>query len=94
MIEKVTGMSLMPMEAKKIISRSETEPIVVRELVKAARAHGEDLTGPGVLRLITATVVEAALGGGAGRVPRRRETPGTHPRRTVTSATAPGPRRC
>jgi putative transposase len=34
----------------------------VRELVKAARARGEDLTGPdGLLKTITATVLEAAL---------------------------------
>jgi len=34
----------------------------VRELVKAARACGEDLTGPGgLLKTITATVLPAAL---------------------------------
>ncbi len=34
----------------------------MRELVKAARARGEDLTGPGgLLKTITATVLQAAL---------------------------------
>src|SRR5919199_5212620 len=34
----------------------------VRELVRAARARGEDLTGPdGLLKTITATVLESAL---------------------------------
>lgn len=52
----------MPKEAKKIISRSETERTAVRELVKAARARGEDLTGPdGLLKSITATVWQTAL---------------------------------
>lgn len=61
MIERIAGVSLMPREAKKMASRSETERIVVRELVKAARARGEDLTGPGVLKSITATVLETAV---------------------------------
>ncbi|MDO4785035.1 MAG: hypothetical protein Q3997_08130 [Propionibacteriaceae bacterium] len=64
MIEKIAGMSLMFKEAKKMASRSETERSAVWELVTAARARGEGLTGPGVLKSITATVVEAALGGG------------------------------
>ena len=38
------------------------ERAAVRELVKAARARGDDLTGPdGLLKSITATVLEAAL---------------------------------
>ena len=38
------------------------ERAAVRELVKAARARGEELTGPdGLLKTITATVLEAAL---------------------------------
>ena len=41
---------------------SEAEQAAVRELVKAARARGEDLTGPdGLLKSITATVLETAL---------------------------------
>ncbi|OLT21187.1 IS256 family transposase [Ornithinimicrobium sp. CNJ-824] len=52
----------MPKEAKKTVSRSEAEHAAVRELVKAARARGEDLTGPdGLLKSITATVLESAL---------------------------------
>lgn len=37
MAEEITGMSSMPKGAKKTTSRSETEPTVVRKLVKAAR---------------------------------------------------------
>ena len=63
MTEKITSVSSMPKEAKKTTSRSEAEQAAVRELVKAARARGEDLTGPdGLLKSITATVLETALG--------------------------------
>ncbi|MFK5635909.1 IS256 family transposase, partial [Ornithinimicrobium sp. LYQ103] len=52
-------MSSMPKEVKKLVSRSETERTAVRELVRAARGRGEDLTGPdGLLKSITATVLE------------------------------------
>jgi transposase-like protein len=54
----------MPKEAKKTrrVSRSETERAAVRELVKAARARGEDLTGPdGLLKVLTKDVLEIAL---------------------------------
>ena len=62
MTEKITSVSSMPKEAKKRTSRSEAEQAAVRELVKAARARGEDLTGPdGLLKSITATVLETAL---------------------------------
>src|SRR3954449_5450391 len=38
------------------------ERAAVRELVRAARARGEDLTGPdGLLKVITKTVLESAL---------------------------------
>ncbi len=51
----------MPKEAKKITTPGEAERTAVRELVKAARARGEDLTGPGgLLKTITATVLQAA----------------------------------
>ena len=44
------------------VSRSETERAAVRELVKAARARGEDLTGPdGLLKILTKDVLEIAL---------------------------------
>ena len=62
MTEKISSVSSMPKEAKKTVSRSEAEQAAVRELVKAARARGEDLTGPdGLLKSITATVLETAL---------------------------------
>ena len=62
MTEKISSMSSMPKEARKTVSRSETERTAVRELVRAARARGEDLTGPdGLLKSITATVLETAL---------------------------------
>ena len=62
MTEKITSMSSMPKQAKTTISRGETERTAVRELVKAARARGEDLIGPdGLLKAITATVLETAL---------------------------------
>ena len=48
----------------KTVKPGASERAAVRELVKAARARGEDLTGPeGLLKAITATVLEAALEG-------------------------------
>ena len=62
MTGKITSVSSMPKKVKKTTSRSEAEQAAVRELVKAARARGEDLTGPdGLLKSITATVLETAL---------------------------------
>lgn len=62
MTEKITSVSSMPKQAKTTVSRGEAERAAVRELVKAARARGEDLTGPdGLLKAITATVLETAL---------------------------------
>ncbi|MFZ5872406.1 MAG: IS256 family transposase [Actinomycetota bacterium] len=62
MTETISSVSSMPKEAKKTVSRSEAEHAAVRELVKAARARGGDLTGPdGLLKSITATVLESAL---------------------------------
>jgi putative transposase len=44
------------------VSPSELERAAIRELVVAARARGEDLTGPdGLLKLLTRTVLETAL---------------------------------
>lgn len=61
MTEKITSVSSMPKQAKTTVSRGEAERAAVRELVKAARARGEDLTGPdGLLKAITATVLETA----------------------------------
>src|SRR5690625_4720593 len=62
MTEKITSVKSMPREAKKAVSRGESERAAVRELVKAARARGEGLPGPdGLGKAITATVLEAAL---------------------------------
>ncbi|EWT06594.1 transposase [Intrasporangium chromatireducens Q5-1] len=56
------GMSSMPKQAVKAAKPGEAERAAVRELVKAARARGEDLTGPdGLLKSITKTVLESAL---------------------------------
>ena len=47
---------------KEGVTPAEAERSAVRELVKAARARGEDLTGPhGLLKTITKTVLESAL---------------------------------
>jgi transposase-like protein len=55
-------MSSMPKEAKKTAKPGQAERDAVRELVRAARARGEDLTGPdGLLKSITKTVLESAL---------------------------------
>jgi putative transposase len=70
---------------------------VVRELVRAARARGEDLTGPeGLLKLITKTVLESALEEelteGLGFEKHRRPKNGgnirngTHPKTVLTEA--------
>ena len=57
-------MGSMPKEAKKRTSSRATpgERAAVADLVKAARARGDDITGPdGLLKSITATVLESAL---------------------------------
>jgi len=61
MTTTLAGMS--PSEdAKKDTTPAEAERTAVRELVKAARARGEELTGPhGLLKTITKTVLESAL---------------------------------
>ena len=57
MTENLAGMSSL----KKTVQKSQTaevEQAAVRELVKAARARGEDLTGPeGLLKMLTKTVL-------------------------------------
>jgi hypothetical protein len=51
----------------------EAERAVVRELVKAARARGASITGPdGLLKTITATVLESALEWGCPRMQVQR----------------------
>ena len=62
MTEKMKGMTSMPKDAKKNTKPDDAERAAVRQLVKAARGRGEDLTGPdGLLKMITATVLQAAL---------------------------------
>ena len=65
MTETIRGVSAMPKDAKKRTSSSTAsakERAAIAELVKAARERGEDITGPdGLLKSITATVLEAAL---------------------------------
>jgi putative transposase len=66
MTETITGVSSMPKKAKVERSSSSrasaAEKAAIAQLVKAARDRGEDITGPqGLLKSITATVLEAAL---------------------------------
>ena len=62
MTETLVGMSPLRKAGKKTLTPEEAERAAVRELVRAARARGEDLTGPdGLLKAITKTVIEAAL---------------------------------
>jgi len=52
----------MPKVFKKAATAGKVERAAVRELVKAARARGEDLTGPdGLLKAITATALEEEM---------------------------------
>jgi hypothetical protein len=52
--------------SKKAVTPAEAEQAAVRELVRAARARGDDLTGPdGLLKMIT-----ARFRGGRARWPR------------------------
>jgi transposase-like protein len=61
-VQEITGVNSIPTQAKETVSRGEAERAAVRELVRAARARGGDLTGPdGLLKSITATVLETAL---------------------------------
>jgi putative transposase len=62
MTETVAGMSSLEKAAKKSQTPQEQERAAVQELVRAARARGEDLTGPdGLLKTITKSVLESAL---------------------------------
>lgn len=64
MTETITSVSSMPKDPRKRSSSMATpaEKVAIGALVKAARERGEDITGPeGLLRSITATVLEAAL---------------------------------
>src|SRR3954447_25513502 len=56
------GVSLDETTTTKAPPAGAGERAAVRELVRAARARGEDLTGPdGLLKVITKTVLESAL---------------------------------
>lgn len=62
MTETLSSVGSMPRDVKKVVSPAEAERAAVRELVSAARARGEDLTGPeGLLKSITKQVLESAL---------------------------------
>ncbi len=62
MTETNSSVSSMPKEPKKTTTPAEVERAAVRQLVKAARARGDDLTGPeGLLKTITKEVLESAL---------------------------------
>jgi putative transposase len=62
MTDTLVGVSPLERAAKKALTPTEVEPAAVRELVKAARAKGDDLTGPdGLLKAITKQVIEVAL---------------------------------
>jgi hypothetical protein len=62
MTETVADMGSLDETIKKVASPGEVERAAIRELVVAARARGEDLTGPGgLLKLLTKTVLETAL---------------------------------
>ena len=60
--ETVADVAPLDKSIKKVASPGEVERAAIRELVVAARARGEDLTGPdGLLKLLTKTVLETAL---------------------------------
>jgi hypothetical protein len=62
MTDTLVGVSPLRKAGKKTLTPEEAERAAVRELVKAARARGDDLTGPdGLLKAITKQVIEAAL---------------------------------
>src|SRR3954453_22743039 len=62
MTETLAGMGSLKKAAEKTVPPAEAERAAVRELVKAARSRGEDLTGPdGLLKAITKQVLESAL---------------------------------
>ena len=62
MTETLASVGSLGKEAKKAVSPAEAERAAVRELVKAARARGDELTGPdGLLKSITKQVIEVAL---------------------------------
>ena len=74
MTETLVGVSPLEKAAKKTLTPAEVERAAVRELVKAARARGDDLTGPdGLLKTITKTGPRGRARGGDDRAPRLRQ---------------------
>lgn len=62
MSETLVGMSPPRSAARKVARPGDAERAAVRQLVKAARERGEQITGPdGLLKMITKTVLESAL---------------------------------
>ncbi len=62
MTEILAGMSPLEQAARKTKTPEQVERAAIRELVKAARARGDDLIGPdGLLKSITKQVIETAL---------------------------------
>jgi hypothetical protein len=62
-VEIVADMGSLEKTIKKAASSAEAERAAIRELVVAAPARGEDLTGPdGLLKTLTKTVLETAGG--------------------------------
>ena len=56
------GVSPPRKAARKTLTLEEVERTAVRELVQAARARGDELTGPdGLVKAITKQVLEVAL---------------------------------
>jgi hypothetical protein len=54
------GVSPLENAGRKAVTPAEAEQVAGRELVKAARARGDDLTGPdGLLKMITKTVARS-----------------------------------
>src|SRR4051794_34768787 len=61
-VETVADVGSLDRTIKKVASPVDAERAAIRELVVAARARGEDQTGPdGLLKLLTKTVLETAL---------------------------------
>lgn len=63
MTEKMSGMNSLSKRIEKTMVRpGNAERVAIREMVKSAKERGLDITGPdGLLKLLTKTVLEAAL---------------------------------
>ena len=99
MTETLVGVGSLKNAAKKSVGTVEQELAAARELVKAARDRGVELTGAdGLLKAITNTVLETALeeemSEHIGYAPKRCCTtpPGRWRSRFRGTGTAPSPR--